>query len=125
MRREIIVQVLKATCAAVIFALIYALVFTFIVHVAALSSSVIKPVNQVFKIICLASGGLIFIKGEKGLVKGALLGLFYTVTTLLLFGAIGGSVVVTYKFAFELLICIAAGAIAGVIAVNLKKSAIE
>lgn len=121
MRREITLQVVKSTCAAVVFALVYALIFTFVVHVASLSSDIIKPVNQVFKIICLAAGGTIFIKGEKGFIKGALFGLFYTVATLLLFGAIGGSVTVTYKFAFELLICIAAGAVTGAIAVNLKK----
>ena len=68
-------QVIKATSAAVIISLVFVLVFTVIIQFCSLSPSVIKPVNQVFKILSVVAGGLIFIRGEKGWLKGIIYGL--------------------------------------------------
>jgi len=122
MRKNAALQVLKATCAAVVFSLAFVLVFTLIIQAASLSSGVIKPVNQVFKIIAIAGGGLLFIRGEKGLIKGAVYGVCAVLVTYLLFSIIGGSFAVSWFFALEILLGAAAGAISGVIAVNFKKT---
>ena len=53
-----------------------------------LPMNVVKPVNQVFKIISIVAGGLIFIRGEKGLVKGLIYGVIAVLLTYLLFGLI-------------------------------------
>ncbi len=122
MRKSAALQVLKATCAAVVFSLVFVLVFTLIIQAASLSSAVIKPVNQVFKILAVAGGSLLFIRGDKGLVKGVINGVCAVLVTYLLFSIIGGSFSIRWTFVFELLLGAAAGAIAGVIAVNIKKS---
>ncbi|MDE6075252.1 MAG: DUF3792 family protein, partial [Clostridia bacterium] len=75
MRKDGILQVVKATLAAIVFSLVFVIVFTLIIQLASVSSGVIKPVNQVFKVIAIAVGGLLFIRGEKGFVKGAIAGL--------------------------------------------------
>ena len=122
MRKKNVLQVLKATCAAVVFSLVFVLVFTLIIQLASLSSSVIKPVNQVFKILAIAGGGLLFIRGDKGLLKGAIYGVCAVLLTYLLFSLIGGSFSISWFFLLELVLGAAAGAISGIIAVNIKKA---
>ncbi len=122
MLKESFWQILKATCAAVVFSLAFVLVFTLVIQLASLSSEVIKPVNQVFKILSIAGGGLLFIRGEKGLIKGAAFGLCSVLLCYVLFGIIGGSFAVEWTFVFELLLGAAAGALSGIIAVNVKKA---
>ena len=122
MRKDGILQIAKATLATVVFSLLFVMVFTLVIQFASVNPSVIKPVNQVFKIIGIAVGGLLFIKGEKGFLKGALAGLFSVLVCYLLFGIIGGSFAVKWTFVFEILLGIASGIITGIIAVNIKKS---
>lgn len=121
MRKDGVLQVVKATLATVVFSLIFVIVFTLIIQLASVKSSVIKPVNQVFKTIAIAVGGLLFIRGEKGYLKGAVAGLASVLISYVLFAIIGGSFAVEWTFALEIVLGIAAGVITGVIAVNVKK----
>lgn len=118
-----IFQILKAVFSAVLFSLVFVLVFTVVIQLFSLPSGIIKPVNQVFKILAVIFGGLLFIRGDKGLVKGAIYGVCAVLITYLLFGAISLSLSFSWKTAVELLIGGAAGAITGVIAVNIKSKA--
>lgn len=122
MRKDGILQVVKATLAALIFLLVFVIIFTLIIQLASVKASVIKPVNQVFKIIAVAVGGLLFIRGEKGFLKGAIAGLASVLLSYVLFGIIGGSFAVNWTFALEIVLGSAAGIITGIIAVNVKKS---
>ncbi|MGN1061016.1 MAG: TIGR04086 family membrane protein [Candidatus Coproplasma sp.] len=122
MLKESSVQIAKATLFAVVFSLVYVLVFTLIIQLAQLSSAVIKPVNQVFKIVAIALGSLLFIRGQKGYIKGAISGLCTVLVSYIVFSIIGGSFEIGWTFLLEILISVAAGTITGIIAVNLKKS---
>lgn len=121
MRREAIFQIIKAVAVTVAAALLYALAFTFIIQLCSLGGATIKIVNQIFKVVCVALGCLIFIKGEKGLVKGAVAGAVGTTVAYLLFSAIGGAWQFTLLQLAELLVGAIAGGISGIIAVNIKK----
>ncbi len=121
--RKNIFQIVKAAAAAVIISLLFVLIFTLIIQLFSLSAGAVKPVNQVFKILSIAAGGLIFIRGDKGLIKGAVYGLIAVIITYFLYAIIAQSLSVSWKFALEILLGIAAGAISGVIAVNIKKGA--
>lgn len=121
--REHIFQILKAVFAAVLFSLVFVLLFTVVIQLFSLPAGVIKPVNQVFKILSVALGGILFLKGDKGLIKGAIYGVAAVLITYLIYGAISLSLSFGWKTAVELLIGGAAGAITGVIAVNLKRKA--
>lgn len=121
--RNHISDVLKSVFASVLISLAFVLIFTVIIQLFNLPSGVIRPVNQVFKVLAIVGGGLLFIKGEKGLAKGAVHGVLAVVITFLVFGAIAGSLSVGWKFFVELLIGAAAGGVTGVIAVNIKRKA--
>ncbi len=121
--RKNIFQVIMAAAAAVVISLVFVLAFTLIIQLFSLSTAAVKPVNQVFKIISIAAGGLIFIRGDKGLVKGLIHGLIAVIITYLLYGLIAQSLSISWKFAIEILLGIVAGGISGVIAVNIKKGA--
>ncbi len=122
MLKESLVQIAKATLFAIAFSLVYVLVFTLIIHLTQLQTSVIKPVNQVFKIIAVALGSVLFIRGQKGYIKGAAVGLCTVILSYILFSVIGGSFAIEWTFIVEILTSVAAGAVTGIIAVNLKKS---
>ena len=118
-----IFQVAKSVLASVLISLAFVLIFTVFIQLFNLSSGVIRPVNQVFKILAVVGGGLLFIRGDKGLIKGAIYGVLAIFLTFLIFGAIAGTISMTWKFAVELLIGGVAGAITGVLAVNMKRKA--
>ena len=118
--REKIFQILKATLAAAIFSLVCVLIFSFIIGVFSLPTDIIKPVNQVFKIIAIAVGGVLFIRGGRGLIKGAIYGVCAVVITYLLFAIISSSFAVSWLFALEIALGAVAGGISGIIGVNIK-----
>ena len=119
--RKNVFQVIKASAAAVIISLVFVLIFTLIIQLFNLPLDAVKPVNQVFKILAIVAGGLIFIRGDKGLIKGAIYGLVAVILTFLLFGIISGSLSFTWKFVLEIVLGVVAGGISGIIAVNIKK----
>lgn len=121
MHREIAFQVIKAAVAAVALALIFVLAFAAVIQLFSVPSGAIKPVNQVFKIICLALGCIIFLRGDKGLLKGAIVGALYIVLTYLIFGAFGGGLTFGWLQLAELAIGVFSGGVSGIIAVNIKK----
>lgn len=121
MHREIAFQVIKAAVAAVALALIFVLAFAAVIQLFSVPSGAIKPVNQVFKIVCLAAGCLIFLRGDKGLLKGAVVGALYIVLTYLIFGAFGGGLTFGWLQLAELAIGVFSGGVSGIIAVNIKK----
>ena len=122
MRKDIF-QVVKAAAAAVIVSLLFVLIFTLIIQLFSLPIGVVKPVNQVFKILSIVIGGLIFIRGNKGWLKGIIYGFVAVIVTYLLYGAISHSLSISWKFIIEILLGVASGAITGIIAVNIKKHA--
>ncbi len=118
--RDNVLQVLKATLAAAIFSLLCVLIFSFIIQLFSVSTDVIKPVNQVFKILAIALGGILFIRGGRGLFKGAVYGVCAVLVTYLLFSIISSSFAVTWLFALEIALGAVAGGISGIIGVNIK-----
>ena len=106
-----IFQILKAAFAAIIVSLLFVLIFTLIIQLFSLPLDAVKPVNQVFKILSIVVGGLIFIRGEKGWLKGIIYGLIAVIITFLLYGAISHSLSISWKFALEILIGGVCGAI--------------
>ena len=121
--RENIFQIFKSVLAAIVISLAFALIFTVVIQLFNLPLGAVKPVNQVFKILSVALGALIFIRGERGLIKGAVHGVLSVIFTFLIFGAISMSLSADWKFALEILFGGIAGGIAGVIAVNIKRKA--
>lgn len=117
-----IIQVSLAASAAVIFSLVYSLVFAGIVTFSGMGPLAIKIVNQVAKIAAIVFGGLLFVRGERGLLKGVSLGVSAVIQTWMLFSVISGGFALGWGVVLETLIGAFAGGITGVIAVNVKKA---
>ena len=112
---------IKGVIVALLFSIVAVLIFAAIISAFNLSSGVIKPVNVLIKIVSVSVGVFIAVRGDKGLLKGALLGVIITVLALTLFSIIGGESAFTSSIIWELLLGAAIGAISGIFSVNLKK----
>lgn len=120
--RNNVFQILKAILAAVIVSLALSLLFTVIIQLFTLPMTSVKPVNQVLKILSVAAGGIIFLRGDNGLIKGIIYGVAAVIITYFIYALISGALSVDWKFAIEIVLGAAAGGISGVIAVNIKKN---
>ena len=60
--RKTVFQIAKSVLAAVLISLVFVLLFTVIIQLFTVPMGAVKPVNQVFKIISVSLGGLIFIR---------------------------------------------------------------
>ena len=123
MQKSFFMQVAKGVIFGVAFILAGVLLFAFIVEVASLSDKVIKPINQVIKLMAIFGGCAVAIRGEKGFLKGGIIGLAVSIISYVLFGIIGGdfgsfSVILT-----DALCGMVMGVISGVISVNIPRKA--
>ena len=84
------------------------------------AENIIYPVNQTLKVVAILVGALLFIRGEKGWIKGGGAGLLFTALSYLAFAAIGGDFSFSWLIFVEIFFAVTAGAIGGIIAVNLK-----
>ncbi|MBD5631692.1 MAG: TIGR04086 family membrane protein [Clostridia bacterium] len=121
--RTNIFQIVKSVLAAVLISLAFVLIFTVIIQLFSIPMGAVKPVNQVFKILAIALGGLIFIRGDKGLIKGLIYGVIAVIVTFFLFALISWSISFSWKFILEIVLGAIAGGVSGIIAVNIKKGA--
>ena len=115
-----VTDVLKAVLFATLISLALVLIFAIGIRFANVENKVIMPVNVAIKILSLLVGVLIAFKNpQNGLVKGAISGLLYMLFTFLIFSALNGFKDVTFSW-IDLITLPVAGAISGIIKVNLK-----
>jgi putative membrane protein (TIGR04086 family) len=121
--KDFVIQVAKAVCGAVICSLVLVLLFTLTIQLFSITTTIVKPVNQVLKIISVFVGGLLFIRQDRGLIKGVIFGIIAVIITYFLYSAIAGSLTFSWKFLIEILLGAVAGGISGVVGVNIIKQA--
>ena len=114
-------SIVKAVAFSVAVSLLGAVIFAVILRSCALSDSIIYPVNQVIKSVALAMGAVMFVRGEKGWLKGRIVGVLFTAVSYLAFSAIGGDFSLSWLIFAELFLGVFVGALSGIIAVNLKR----
>lgn len=115
-----VTDVLKAVLFATLISLALVLIFAIVIRFANVENKVIMPVNIAIKILSLLIGVMLAFKNPKnGLVKGAISGLVYMLFTFLIFSALNGFKDVTFSW-IDLITLPIAGAISGIITVNLK-----
>ncbi len=114
-------SVVKGVVVALVCSLLLALLFSLLLHLCPIPSKAVYPVNQVCKVLSIALGAMLCIRGEKGWLKGGVLGLLFTMLSYLVFAGIGGDFSLGYLLLVELLAGVFTGALCGIIAVNVKK----
>lgn len=115
--------IVKGSLIALSFSLIAILVFAFVLRFVAISDEVIKPINQIIKIFSIAVGVFVGLKKnyDMGLIRGLLIGIAYTIIAFVSFSILDGSMSLSITLINDLLFGAIAGAICGILAVNLKR----
>ncbi len=115
-----VTDVLKSVLFATLISLGLVLIFAIVIRFANVENKIIMPVNIAIKILSIFVGILLAFKNrQNGLVKGTISGLVYMLFTFLIFAAINGFKDVKFSW-IDLITLPIAGAISGIISVNLK-----
>lgn len=118
--KQDVLDILRATLFSTLIAIGLVLIFAIIIRFASIENGIIMPVNIAIKILSILIGTMIGIKTpQNGILKGALSGLLFMLLTFLIFSALNGFKDVTFSW-IDLITLPIAGAISGIIAVNLK-----
>lgn len=118
---EGVFSVVKGALFSLALSLLLAIVFAVILRAGGISDKVIYPVNQGIKALSVALGALLFVRGEKGWLKGGVIGLVFTALSYLAFSSLGGDFSLSWLIFAELALGFFTGALSGIIAVNLKR----
>lgn len=104
---------LKGTFFALCISLFSILLFAIIIKFTGITDGVIKPINQVIKVISIFVGTLIAYKKNKnlGITKGLIVGILYTTLAFLIFSILDGN----FTFSTTLLNDILFGSIIGIL----------
>ena len=113
--------IVKGLLCALAAALLLAVVFASILQASPLPDSVIYPVNQIIKGVSIALGTVLFVRGDKGWLKGGAVGLLFTALSYLGFSALGGDFSLSWLILLELVIALITGALGGAVGVNLRQ----
>ena len=113
-------SVLKSVGAALVLSFLSMIIFAVLLSTTPISEKVVYPINQTVKVLSVLVGTLLFVRGEKGWLKGGGAGLLFTALSYLAFSAIGGDFSLSWLIFLEIAFAFVAGALGGIIAVNLK-----
>lgn len=105
--------ILKGAVYALIVSLLGILLFAFIIKLTSLSDGLIKPINQVIKVMSILLGCFFAFRKnrEKTLLNGLFIGIVYTILAFLLFSALNGS----FNFSKTIFVDILFGGVVGII----------
>lgn len=113
-------RIIKGVAFALAVCFLSAVVFANVLRAKPLSDKTVYIVNQTVKVFAVVLAALLFVSGGKGWLKGGLIGILFTALSYLTFSAIGGNFSLSGFVVAELLLNVAAGAVGGIIAVNVK-----
>lgn len=115
-----IAEGVKAVLIAIVCALVLTSIFALIMQIATLPNKVILPVNLTIKAVSVFTGCAVSLRGEKGWLRGMLVGFAFTCLSGLLFGLVGGDFSLTWLLIVEVLFGAVIGALSGMFSVNLR-----
>ena len=111
----------KGVGAALGCSLLSTIILACLLRFGALPDKAIYPINQVLKVVFVAASAILFVRGEKGWLQGGIMGLLFTALAYVTFSAIGGDFSLSWLAIVELILAFFAGALGGVIGVNLRR----
>ncbi len=115
-------SVIKGSIFAVTCSLLLILLFALIIRFLAVPDNLIMPINQIIKIVSIFVGCMVALKGSnRGIFKGAVIGLFYTCLAFLIFSFLSGSITFEIASLTDIAFGTIIGALSGMLAVNLRK----
>lgn len=122
-KNNILLNGLKGSMLSVCISLVLILIFAFVIKLTSMSDTLIKPINQIIKIVSILVGTLFIVKkvNQKGLLTGLTVGLLYSILAFVVFSILNGGFSFDISLLIDILFGAITGAICGVICVNAKK----
>ena len=116
-----IIAVLKGSLIAIVITLVFFTLFAVVIKVADMQESIIPPVVQVVRTLCIAFGRLLAARASKkmGWLKGAITGILYIFFAFVISSLFGESNFMGSLILSDLLLGAVAGAVGGIIGVNI------
>lgn len=115
-------DIVRSALFAIILSILLVMAFAIIAKFANIAENVIEPVNIAIKILSVAAGCLIGVRHDsKGLIKGIVIGLLYSGLTYLIFATVCGDFTQNPMTVYDIIACIVAGVLSGILAVNVKR----
>ena len=115
-----ILQIVKATLLGIACSLFLTVVFAIVLTIGNFSDKLILPVNTCLKAVSIFVGCALGVRGEKGWIKGLIVGLLFVCLSGLLYSLIGGDFSVSWLVLIEVLFGAVAGTLSGIFAVNIR-----
>ncbi len=113
-------SVIKAVILSLVITLSAILIFALILKFSNLTNTAVKIVNQFIKVVAIFIGCFFSLRGDKGLIKGAVSGALFAFLAYLLLGLICGNMPFNVGILLEILFGTAIGAISGILTVNVR-----
>lgn len=124
--KSAVMDVLKSAIIALIISLIGVLLLGLCIKLFEINSKLYLPINQVIKIFSIIGGCFLGFKyKENGAMKGGLVGIIYTVLSILVFGIIESAISFNAFNWFDLIAGAVAGIVSGIIVVNVRKKGMQ
>lgn len=120
---NLIISTIKGALSSVAISLVAILVFAFVIKLTGMSDGLVKPINQVIKIISILVGTIFAVKKskQKSLVCGIFVGLLYTIIAFVVFSLLNGGFSFSTSLLIDIVFGILIGAICSVIAKSLQR----
>jgi len=114
-------EIFKGSMFAFILSIFFVLIFALIARLFSFNADVIPTINIVIKVTSVFCSVTFFAKiNERGLIKGAGVAIGFLFVSYLFFVLLGGKTWAN-SLLFDLILCIIAGVVGGIISVNRKK----
>ena len=113
-------SIAKGTGLSLALSFLFTVIFAVILHTTGWGENAVYSITQTLKVFSVALGVLVFVRGEKGWLKGGGVGLLFTAFSYLAFSAIGGDFSLSWLIFVEIGIAFFVGALSGSLAVNLR-----
>ena len=117
-----ITDTLKAALLAIIIGLILTFIISIILNFVPINDKILTIINVVIRLLAIFCGCLFGFKEKKsGIIKGGISGIIYSLSNLLIFGLINKDLSFAISSLIDIGLCLAIGAICGILAVNLGR----
>ncbi len=113
-----IFAVVKGTLLALAISLLCAVLLAALLRATTMTEKTVYAINQVIKLLSIIAGAWVFVRGEKGWLKGGGIALAFTSLSYLAFAALGGDFSLSWLLFAELAAALFTGALTGALAVN-------
>ena len=114
-------RIIKGVGIALSFSLLAVIVFASVRMGVVVPDKVAGPILQTIKVLSIALGVIVFVRGEKGFLQGIAIGLLFTALSYLTFSALGGDFSLSIWILAEILLAVVVGGACGALAVNVKR----